>query len=178
MFGHDDNQQQPAQDNAAAWPAATPDPVADGALDSPATDTTSPVITPDEPSASPPADTPAEEDAISSTPELPASEPEAAAESAPALTALEPASADDLVGLKQQALQHLSPLVSHLDQTPEEKFRTTMMMIQASDDQTLIKSAFEAAQAITDDKARAQALLDVINEINYFTQHTAPPSIN
>ena len=27
-----------------------------------------------------------------------------------------------------------------------------------------------AAQAISDDKARAQALLDVINEINYFTQ--------
>ncbi len=79
---------------------------------------------------------------------------------------------DDLMDLKQQALQHLSPLVSHLDQTPEEKFRTTMMMIQASDDQNLLKSAFEAAQAITDDKARAQALLDIINEINYFTQHS------
>lgn len=78
---------------------------------------------------------------------------------------------DELLDIKQQALQHLSPLVTHLDQTPEEKFRTTMMMIQASDDQSLIKSAFEAAQSITDDKVRAQALLDVINEINYFNQH-------
>lgn len=76
----------------------------------------------------------------------------------------------DLLDIKQEALQHLSPLVSQLDQAPEEKFRTTMMMIQASDDQSLVKEAFECAKKITDDKARAQALLDVINEINYFTQ--------
>ena len=77
---------------------------------------------------------------------------------------------DDLTAIKQQALQQLSPLVGHLDQTPEEKFRTTMMMIQAADDQSLIKSAYEAAEKINDEKERAQALLDVINEINYFTQ--------
>lgn len=76
----------------------------------------------------------------------------------------------DLSALKQQALSQLSPLVSHLDQEPEEKFRTTMMMIQASDDQNLLPKAYEAAQAITDEKAKAQALLDVINEINYFSQ--------
>lgn len=78
---------------------------------------------------------------------------------------------NSLLDLKQQALQQLSPLVDQLDQTPEEKFRTTMMMIQASDDQSLLKTAYDAAQAITDEKERAQALLDVINEINYFTQH-------
>jgi len=79
--------------------------------------------------------------------------------------------ANDLLDIKQQALGQLSPLVGHLDQSPEEKFRTTMMMIQASDNQGLVRTAFEAAQAIPDEKARAQALLDVINEINYFTQH-------
>jgi len=78
---------------------------------------------------------------------------------------------NDLLSLKQQALQSLSPLVNHLDQTPEEKFKTTMMLIQASDNASLIKDAFDAAKAITDEKARAQALLDVVNEINYFTQH-------
>lgn len=78
--------------------------------------------------------------------------------------------ATDLVALKQKALQQLSPLVGHLDQTPEEKFRTTMMMIQASDNQDLLPKAFEAANQIPDEKAKAQALLDVINEINYFTQ--------
>lgn len=75
-----------------------------------------------------------------------------------------------LLDIKQQALQHLSPLVKHLDQSAEEKFKTTMMMIQASDDKALIPTAFEAAKQIEDDKARAQALLDIINEINYFTQ--------
>ena len=77
---------------------------------------------------------------------------------------------DDLIHIKQDALQQLSPLVDHLEQTPEEKFRTTMMMIQASDDQSLVKTAYDAAKEITDDKVRAQALLDIINEINYFTQ--------
>jgi hypothetical protein len=77
---------------------------------------------------------------------------------------------DDLLDIKQQALQQLSPLVGHLDQTPEEKFRTTMMMIQAADDQSLIQQAYEAAQAIPDEKTKAQALLDIVNEINYFTQ--------
>ena len=77
---------------------------------------------------------------------------------------------DDLVGIKQNALEELKPLVSHLDQTPEEKFRTTMMMIQASDDKSLLKDAYSQAQAISDEKVRAQALLDVVNEINYFTQ--------
>ncbi len=80
---------------------------------------------------------------------------------------------DDLMSIKQQALQQLSPLMSHLDQTPEERFRTTMMMIQASDNDGLIRNAYDAALAIPDEKARAQALLDVVNEINYFTQHDA-----
>jgi hypothetical protein len=76
----------------------------------------------------------------------------------------------DLLSIKQDALQSLSPLLSHLDQSPEEKFRTTMMLIQASDDQSLIQTAYAAAKEIGDEKVRAQALLDIVNEINYFTQ--------
>lgn len=87
--------------------------------------------------------------------------------SAPAATVV----SDDLLDIKQNALQELTPLVGHLEQTPEEKFKTTMMMIQATDDKSLIKSAYESAKQITDEKARAQALLDVVNEINYFTQN-------
>lgn len=79
----------------------------------------------------------------------------------------------ELIDIKQQALTKLAPLVDQLDQSPEEKFRTTMMMIQASDDQSLVKAAYEAANSIEDEKVRAQALLDVVNEINYFTQHPA-----
>lgn len=78
---------------------------------------------------------------------------------------------DNLLDLKEQALTSLQPLVGHLDQTPEEKFKTTMMLIQATDNAALVKEAYQAASQITDEKARAQALLDVVNEINYFTQH-------
>jgi len=76
----------------------------------------------------------------------------------------------DLLSLKQQALAQLSPLVSQLEQSPEEKFRTTMMLLQSTDNSALIKDAYDAARAIPDEKARAQALLDIVNEINYFTQ--------
>ncbi len=78
----------------------------------------------------------------------------------------------DLLDIKKGALQSLAPLVGKLEQTPEEKFKTTMMLIQASDNAQLIKEAYEAANSITDEKARAQALLDVVNEINYFTQQS------
>jgi hypothetical protein len=45
-----------------------------------------------------------------------------------------------------------------------------MMVIQASDSQDLISEAYKAAQEITDEKAKAEALMSIINEINYFTQ--------
>lgn len=76
----------------------------------------------------------------------------------------------ELVDIRQHALTELSPLLDELDQPPEEKFRTIMMVIQASDDQSKIKLAYEAAKGITDEHVRAQALLDIVNEINYFTQ--------
>jgi hypothetical protein len=93
-----------------------------------------------------------------------------AAPATPRQTAKSGAPTDDLLDIKQDALQALTPLVDHLDQTPEERFRTTMMMIQASDNHSLIKLAYEAAGQITNEKERAQALLDIVNEINYFTQ--------
>ncbi len=77
---------------------------------------------------------------------------------------------DDLLDIKHDALQDLSPLIDKLDLPPEEKFKTIMMLIQASDDQSLIPQAYDLAKKIKDEKAKAQALLDVVNEINYFTQ--------
>ncbi|HEX5455817.1 MAG TPA: hypothetical protein VFW77_00430 [Candidatus Saccharimonadales bacterium] len=80
-----------------------------------------------------------------------------------------PATSDDLESIKSSALQELAPIVNELEQEPEEKYRTLMMLIQSSDDQKLIKDAFEAAHNIEDSKAKADALLTIINEINYFT---------
>jgi hypothetical protein len=83
---------------------------------------------------------------------------------------LKDATNDDLVHVKEEALDELLPLIDKLDQTPEEHFKTLMMIIQASDNHTLIEKSFQVAQTINDEKVRAQALLDIINEINYFTQ--------
>ncbi|HEX9679495.1 MAG TPA: hypothetical protein VGA08_02655 [Candidatus Saccharimonadales bacterium] len=76
----------------------------------------------------------------------------------------------ELYDIKQEALQQLGPLVKHLDQSPEDRFDTLLMMLRASDDPSLIKPAYDAAQAIKDDKKRAEALLDVVNEVNYLTR--------
>lgn len=81
-----------------------------------------------------------------------------------------PVQDEELISIKQQALEELSPLIGKLEQDPEEKFHTTMRIIQASDNHELIKEAHQAARQIQDEKVRAQALLDIVNEINYFTK--------
>lgn len=86
------------------------------------------------------------------------------------MSPLPPIDTEHLAGMKQQALEHLEPLIGHLDQSPEESFKTTMMMIQANDNHTLLEQALEQAKKIEDDKERANAMLDIINEINYFSQ--------
>ncbi len=171
MFGRQDNQQDNTQ---------IPDQSINGALDAdqPVPDAPSSMMTSPEASAvssdwqhpGTPTDTPSAPTTAPDMPSAPA--PMTTASVTPsAPTDDDDTAANDLIDIKQRALNQLSPLVGHLDQTPEEKFRTTMMMIQASDDQSLVRSAYDAAQQIEDEKARAQALLDIINEINYFTQH-------
>jgi hypothetical protein len=110
----------------------------------------SPVVTSD-PSAASPLVNPTSDDAASSS--------------------TTPVDQNHLAGMKQEALEHLEPLVEHLEGTPEETFKTTMMMIQANDNHTLLEKALEAAKKIEDDKVRAQAMLDIVNEINYFSQN-------
>ena len=161
----DDTQQQTVNDNGAMAAPPLPDPIADGSMSDMTPVFGAPINTSptDAPEVTNDSFTPTETAAVEDV-----SEPVVATTTAdPQTVSTGP---NDLLNVKQQALQQLTPLVSHLDQTPEEKFRTTMMLIQASDDQNLVATAFEAAKAITDDKARAQALLDIVNEINYFTQ--------
>lgn len=80
-------------------------------------------------------------------------------------------SENQLEDIKNQAIAQLTPMVQTLDQSPEERFKTLLMLIQASDNQALIKDAFEAAQQISDKQSKAQALLDIVNEINYFSSN-------
>jgi hypothetical protein len=77
----------------------------------------------------------------------------------------------ELDGVKKSALEQLRPLIEKLDLEPNDKFDKYLMMLRASDDPALIKPAFDAAQGITGEKEKAQALLDIINEINYITSN-------
>lgn len=83
-----------------------------------------------------------------------------------------PIDISELNSIKDQALDQLYPMFDHLDLSPSERFRTIMMIIQATDNRDMIKSAYEAANKITDEKEKAQALLDIVNEINYFSQQS------
>jgi hypothetical protein len=75
----------------------------------------------------------------------------------------------ELDGLKASALEELRPLVGKLNLPAEERFDTLLLIIRSTDDQSLLAQAHDAAKEITDDGRRAQALLDVIKEIDYFS---------
>jgi outer membrane biosynthesis protein TonB len=72
-----------------------------------------------------------------------------------------------LEAIKQDALRELRPLVDKLDLPAEEKFDTYLLLLRSTDDTTLIAPAFDSAHNITDEARRAQALLDIIKEIDY-----------
>lgn len=72
-----------------------------------------------------------------------------------------------LDSIKKEALGELRPLVDKLNVSPEEKFDTYLLLIRSTDDKTLIAPAHEAAKAIKDEAKRADALLNIIKEIDY-----------
>ena len=77
---------------------------------------------------------------------------------------------DDLSGVKQEALNELRPLVDKLNVPAEEKFDTYLLLLRSTDDKTLIEPAHETAKLIEDEARRAQALLDIIKEIDFLSQ--------
>jgi hypothetical protein len=78
----------------------------------------------------------------------------------------------DLESIKHDALNELRPLVDKLDLSPEDKFDTLLLLIRSTDDSSLVAAAHAAAMQITDETRRAQALLDIIKEIDFFGQNT------
>lgn len=122
----------------------------------------------------PPADpAPANDDL---TPLSPPPLPEAAVVEEPVVTpevsiyspdpVVSPSSLDDV---KKDALEQLRPLVDKLNLPAEEKFDTLLLIIRSTDDQSLVQAAYDTAKTIDDETRRAQALLDVIKEIDYFS---------
>jgi len=85
-----------------------------------------------------------------------------------------PASSSDLDVIKNTALGELRPLIDKVELPAEEKFDTYLMLIRSTDDPALIGPAHAAAQGITDEKRRAEALLDIIKEIDYLSRGAQP----
>jgi hypothetical protein len=80
------------------------------------------------------------------------------------------APSSDLEGVKNSAIQELRPLIDHIDLPPEEKFDTYLLLIRSTDDASLIAPAHTAAVSISDEKRKAEALLDIIKEIDYLSK--------
>ena len=143
-----DNNLQFEETNATASPVInpatiSPDPVATDQNDEPAIDDIAKPAAPEPVMPTPAVSTPA---------------PTPTAATDPALDTI-----------KQTALNELRPLVDKLDVSPEEKFDTYLLLLRSTDDKTLIAPAHDAAVAIVDEARRAQALLDIIKEIDYFS---------
>ena len=96
---------------------------------------------------------------------------------APAPVVIPTSGSSDLDSIKQEALGELRPLVDKLDVSPEEKFDTYLLLLRSTDDKALIAPAHEAAQGITDEARRAQALLDIIKEIDYLSGANQQPTV-
>lgn len=113
-------------------------------------------------------------DPVLPPPPAPAADPAPAAPT-PVASGTAPAAPANPVldGIKKDALNELRPLVDKLNVSPEEKFDTYLLLIRSTDDQSLIAPAHDAAKEITDEARRAQALLDIIKEIDYLSNHAA-----
>lgn len=85
------------------------------------------------------------------------------------------AATSDLDSIKNDALNELRPLIDRVDLPAEEKFDTYLMLIRSTDDPTLIAPAHAVAQGIVDEKRKAEALLDVIKEIDYLSRKDQQP---
>lgn len=84
-----------------------------------------------------------------------------------------PQMSGDLESIKKDAIVALRPLVDKLELAPEEKFDTYLLLLRSTDDKELIGPANEAAKNIADESRRAQALLDIIKEIDYLSGQPA-----
>ena len=75
---------------------------------------------------------------------------------------------NSLDDLRQKALRDLRPIVDKVELNDEESFDVLLLLIRETDDESLLPRAYEAARQIQDEARRAQALLDVIKETDYF----------
>ena len=64
--------------------------------------------------------------------------------------------------LKERALRDLAPVLNKVDLEPEKKFQIYLDMIETLGDNSVYEDTYNAASAISDEKARGEALLKLI----------------
>jgi hypothetical protein len=128
-------------------------------------------VLPDEPIAPEPATPVVAPPVVAPAPVLEPVAPEAPAFDATQFATPEPTV--NLDSIKSQALTDLRPLIDRVDLPPEERFDAYLMLLRSTDDSTLVAPAHAAAQGISDEKRKAEALLEVIKEIDYLSRKDA-----
>jgi hypothetical protein len=73
----------------------------------------------------------------------------------------------ELSALRNRTLEALLPIVDNVEEAPERKFEILMTVVRSSNDPALLNKALNTAQQIHDTNSKANALLEVLNEINY-----------
>lgn len=78
---------------------------------------------------------------------------------------------NDLSNIKRRAIEALTPLLSNIQNTsPERKFDICLSAIRFTGNKGLAEPALEAALKIEEADAKAEALVELINEIDYLGQ--------
>lgn len=71
----------------------------------------------------------------------------------------------EVQSIKEAALKELFPIMSRVELKPEKRFELYCEMMEVMKDKTILKPAHEAAKEIKDEKARADALVCLIETI-------------
>jgi hypothetical protein len=78
---------------------------------------------------------------------------------------------DQLEDVKKRAMHALTPLIADIkDMDPERKFDICLSAMRYTDNKELANVALNAALEISEDETKAEALVELINEINYLQQ--------
>ena len=145
-----ENEESAASATTAPDPAPAPAPAADEPVEEPAAEVEAPA------------------EAATAAPQ-PTPEPVVEMPDLSSMSASVPSGDSSLDSIKQEALGELRPLVDKLNVSPEEKFDAYLLLLRTTDDKALIAPAHEEAKNITDEARRAQALLDIIKEIDFLS---------
>ena len=71
----------------------------------------------------------------------------------------------ETASVKEAALKELFPIMDRIEVSPEKRFELYREIMEVMKDKVVVKPAYEAAKAIKNDKARADALQSGIDQI-------------